>query len=828
MGLPMSITTSLMDAKEEPVVVTASLPDVVYVELADYCNLNCVFCGRENEIKTVRGGDVGGFADLEKIKMLERPLRTAKYLGLSGRIGEPLIYPHLAELLDWLYALNPSIKLRITTNGTALSQKMAGLLRDRIDFLAISLNASNADAYARDMRPVGYKPGTDWTPKWNNFIRRITEFIEALPPSDRSRVRIIAPIHRGNIEDVPDFVRLVSSTGCTHATLTPMQVHAESDIDLSIYWFKDKYNDVIDDVAASAAKAGVKVEAARFYSTVKTDLTIDKLCHEPVDVAYLNMGTQSKGAPCCHWTERFIPIDVYTDSGAFERFWNSDLYQRLRSKRDFASCKACGLARTFDEVMFHFTPMLKRKLIASQRIDEAEAHSIYPDHELVRACRSLSLDLPSMRRTVNRLGVPLERLRAIETKGLSALPDIEQDCWSAFLSGNEPIGPVELPLGGCFDGIGWFEPDLDPPSRLSARWMGGGRSASIFVRVTPGRAYKLEITAHHLRSPEMATGISIMLFGRRLPVELNLQGDGTAFITAPISQEMATVFDGRLRFSVRYDDSAGHEGWVSFSNLRLVEQGPLVRSSSRAAAVSDTLKAFYNQKYTKGQEIARTSKQYALDCVPPDGHLLILDIGCGSGANSLALAQKGHQLHGVDISDVAIEKYRRSGFKGQVADIEQGLDYPEAFFDLVFCSEVIECMISPGDLIAEINRVLKPGGLLVLSTRNSAFWLFRLLGLFGYTVGQLQHPRHFQFFSRQMLTRLFESHRLRTKRAFGRNMYAILPDLPRPFGRLLSALGLKPEIRFRTGAKFWHLSHRSSVMNTLFADTLIFVLERPR
>jgi len=59
-------------------------------------------------------------------------------------------------------------------------------------------------------------------------------------------------------------------------------------------------------------------------------------------------------------------------------------------------------------------------------------------------------------------------------------------------------------------------------------------------------------------------------------------------------------------------------------------------------------------------------------------------------------------------------------------------------------------------------------------------------------------------------------------------MYLILPDLPPPVRRLLPFLGFKQEIRFRTKRPFWHLSHKASWLNPIFADTLIAVMEKPR
>lgn len=236
---------------------------------------------------------------------------------------------------------------------------------------------------------------------------------------------------------------------------------------------------------------------------------------------------------------------------------------------------------------------------------------------------------------------------------------------------------------------------------------------------------------------------------------------------------------------------------------------------------------FYEQKYRDGEEIRRTSKRYALECVPT-GAFETLDVGCGTGSNSRELAARGHRVTGVDISERAIERYRAEGFEGRAMDIESGLAFADESFDLAFCSEVIEHVVRPDRLAGELYRVLRPGGRLVLSTPNSAFWLYRLAGVLGIVVSELQHPMHLRFFSRRSLKRLLEGAGFRTDSALGRNMYAILPD-PRleSLRFLYRALGLTQETRFGTGRSFWHLSHRSRRGNSVFADTLILVMHKP-
>lgn len=588
----------------------ARLPETIYLELADYCNLNCTFCGREAEVK--RTGDNGGFTDIEKLKQLERPLRAAKYLGLSGRIGEPLLYPRLNEFLRWVFEINPAVRLRITTNGTSLTAKMASLLGGHIDWISVSLNASNASAYARDMRPVGHRTGSDYTAKWNNLVARISEFVAALEPNDRKRVRIQSVTHRDNIDDTIEFVRLVSRIGCSRAVISPMQIHEEGRIETSLYWMKDRYNDVFDEASAIGVRLGVHVEGGRFFTSVKQDVDLETACRDPLDIAYLNMEKQGKTAPCCQWAEAPIAMDVYKDVGAFERFWNSEVYQSLRRKRDFDSCKACGINRVFDEVMFHFTPFLKLQLIKSGRIASAETASVYPEHELASVCNQHRLNLPSLRRTLLRVGLPTERLNEIQSIGTAALPKIDEACWDAFCATDVDAGPVDLDLAGVFAGIGWGNAEYDVNAMRGSRWLGGTNTGSIYIRVAPGQPYHLRLTLGRVSSPALVNRLSLTACGQALRLDSSISDDGKIVLTAYVPAKTTALHEGRLWIVLRFMSSSDDQR-ISFSRINFAECEPEAASARFRREIDTALNRVRVQKELYAEWISACARIIASD-----------------------------------------------------------------------------------------------------------------------------------------------------------------------------------------------------------------------
>jgi 2-polyprenyl-3-methyl-5-hydroxy-6-metoxy-1,4-benzoquinol methylase len=247
-----------------------------------------------------------------------------------------------------------------------------------------------------------------------------------------------------------------------------------------------------------------------------------------------------------------------------------------------------------------------------------------------------------------------------------------------------------------------------------------------------------------------------------------------------------------------------------------------------AMAIASYEEQLSNAKYTVGCEIERTSKVFARGMIPADRALRILDVGCGSGLNARMLAQHGHTVVGIDLSPVAIAKFRATGFEGHVCDVTQGIAYPDESFDIVFASEVIEHVVDTDRFLAELNRVLKRGGTLVLTTPNSAFWVYRLFSLLGRPLSDVQHRGHVRFFSKASLVRALTGQGFSPVALSARHMYLIVGDragralsfLPRPFA-------LQRELRFRTKSYFWHLSRFARSASAFWADTFIAVATKP-
>ena len=110
------------------------------------------------------------------------------------------------------------------------------------------------------------------------------------------------------------------------------------------------------------------------------------------------------------------------------------------------------------------------------------------------------------------------------------------------------------------------------------------------------------------------------------------------------------------------------------------------------------------------------------------GPTRILDIGCGAGLASEALAKLGHDVTGVDAAPAAIEAARAHAGELKITyrtTLEDGITFP-----VITALEVIEHVPDPASFLETLAATLEPNGLLVVSTlnRTKRAWLVAILG----------------------------------------------------------------------------------------------------
>ena len=128
--------------------------------------------------------------------------------------------------------------------------------------------------------------------------------------------------------------------------------------------------------------------------------------------------------------------------------------------------------------------------------------------------------------------------------------------------------------------------------------------------------------------------------------------------------------------------------------------------------------------------------------------LTVLDIGCGGGLLSEPMTRLGARVTGLDAAERNIAVARLHA-EGQALDIDyrsgtaEGLAEAGASFDIVLALEVVEHVADVDFFLQSIGRLVKPGGLMFLSTlnRTAKAWMLAIAGA-EYVLGWLPRGTH--------------------------------------------------------------------------------------
>lgn len=155
------------------------------------------------------------------------------------------------------------------------------------------------------------------------------------------------------------------------------------------------------------------------------------------------------------------------------------------------------------------------------------------------------------------------------------------------------------------------------------------------------------------------------------------------------------------------------------------KQLAIERHSEQAEEFAKRYRALSADAYQNCFTYSRRRLDIALDRLLPEQAegLRLLDIGCGTGYHMARYRKRGFEVSGVDGSEEMLKRAREfnPGIEFQHADVD-ALPYETGSFDFVMCIEVLRYLPDPAASIREMARVLKPGGV-ALVTANPALSL---------------------------------------------------------------------------------------------------------
>lgn len=299
----------------------------IHIPVTDTCNLACSMCPRNNEHYPATTSHMApGVFDA----LLEEVPNVSCVMIMA--LGEPLLYPQVVDVVRRCRELLPATgEVGMTSNATLLDETMArSLIQAGLGFLYASVDGATQATYER------YRIGASFAKTCAN-IRRFTTLVRECASSCRTMMNFV--MMDGNVDEIPDFVRLAALLGVENVTFSYEHGHHSDDLNT---FGEARLDKLLQEATRTGADLGVNVGAPPVRrSPVERCFCTERVLTSPDGGVY----------PCPMLQPGYNPDGLVMRFGnvlerPLDEIWNSEAYRSFRSGvlsgRFPQACSHCG------------------------------------------------------------------------------------------------------------------------------------------------------------------------------------------------------------------------------------------------------------------------------------------------------------------------------------------------------------------------------------------------------------------------------------------------------------------------------------------------------
>ena len=234
--------------------------------------------------------------------------------------------------------------------------------------------------------------------------------------------------------------------------------------------------------------------------------------------------------------------------------------------------------------------------------------------------------------------------------------------------------------------------------------------------------------------------------------------------------------------------------------LRCMECGQLVSQCSEAYYV-DSLRRWDSPEGTSPElkshkRRIKNDRRRLLKIIEflqePAERIRLIDIGCSSGTFLLAARDEGFHVEGVELARRPAETAKSLGLKVHLGELMDA-KLADASFDAITLFEIVEHLKDPIGLLKECFRILRKGGILMMSTGNTGSWTSSIVGGRWDYYSMRESGGHISFFNFYSIHILAQRTGFTVEKIYSKNMRLFekgsVPPILYRLGKLISEPG---------------------------------------